>query len=305
MSEPARQLRVAVTGASGLIGKRVVEDLRKGGHVVYPLRREGAASGEATWNTETGAFSTPEPADVVLHLAGKSVATRWTPRARAEIQESRVQATEKLSRFLAGMGAAERPRLFLSASAVGIYGSRGEEVLTEASPPAPAKASFLADVCRGWEAATKPAEEAGIRVIHLRFGVVLAKEGGALAKMLLPTMLGLAGPIGPATQFMPWISLADVSRLVRFLMETDSGVAGPVNVVSPNPVRQHEFMRTLAAVLHRPAVFPMPSAVVKLLFGQMGEETLLASQRVLPTRIPEGFRFEHPTLEAALRAELA
>jgi uncharacterized protein (TIGR01777 family) len=178
-------------------------------------------------------------------------------------------------------------------------------VLTEASAPAPPKRSFLADVCRGWEAATKPAEDAGIRTIHLRFGVVLAKSGGALAKMRLPVKLGLTGPIGSATQFMPWISLTDLSRIVRFLIETDSSISGPLNVVSPNPVRQHEFIRVLAGILHRPAVFPMPSAVVKIVFGQMGREMLLASQRVVPTRITEGFRFEHPTLEQALRAELA
>ncbi len=256
------------------------------------------------WNPETGEFSTPEPVDVLVHLAGRSVATRWTSRAKAEIYDSRVPATEKLSRWLAALPTDKRPRLFLSTSAVGIYGSRGDEVLTESSAPAPPKVSFLADVCRAWEAATKAAEDAGIRTIHLRFGVVLAKSGGALRKMLLPTKLGLAGPIGPATQFLSWISLADVSRLLQLLMESDLPGGGAINVVSPNPVRQHEFMRTLATVLHRPAVFPMPAAVVKVVFGQMGEETLLGSQRAVPARLPTGFQFQHPTLEAALRAEL-
>ena len=187
---------------------------------------------------------------------------------------------------------------------MGIYGSRGDELLTEDSRLAPPKVSFLADVCRGWESATKPAEDAGIRTMHLRFGVVLSKTGGALGKMLLPTKLGLGGPIGPGTQFLPWISLTDLSRLVQFLMQADGAIPGAINVVSPNPVRQHEFIRTLATMLRRPAVFPMPSAVVKIVFGQMGQELLLGSQRVVSARIPAAFRFQHSTLEAALRAEI-
>ncbi|HUO07359.1 MAG TPA: TIGR01777 family oxidoreductase [Phycisphaerae bacterium] len=296
--------RIAITGPSGLIGSRLAADLRTAGHTVYPLRRATTSTtNECTWNPDTGQLSTPEPPDILLHLAGRSVATRWTAKAKSEIYNSRVPATEKLAQHLATLPRSNRPKLLLSTSAVGIYGNRGDELLTESSPPAPPKTSFLADVCRAWEAATQPAEAAGIPTLHLRFGVVLAKSGGALAKMLLPTKLGLAGPIGPATQFLPWISLTDLSRLIQFLIAAP--LTGPLNIVAPNPVRQHEFIRTLATLLHRPALFPMPTPLVKLAFGQMGQEMLLASQRVISTRLPADFHFLHPTLESALRAELA
>jgi uncharacterized protein (TIGR01777 family) len=293
--------RIAITGASGLVGKRLASDLRAAGHTVFELRR---GAGEAGWNVATGEIFTPAPTDTLIHLAGRNIATRWTAGVKKEIWDSRVPATEKLATFLATLPIDCRPRLLISASAIGIYGDRGDEVLTEDSPIAPAGQSFMADTCRGWEAATKPAADAGMRVIHPRIGIVLAKNGGALAKLMTPTKLFLGGPVGRGTQWMPPISLTDLSRLLIYLATVDTTLAGPVNAVMPNPVRQHEFMRSLGHMLHRPTVFPLPSFMVKLAFGQMGAEALLSSLRVIPTRIPAGFVFQHPTLDAALRAEL-
>ena len=299
-------LRIAITGASGLLGSRLVVDLRLAGHTVYALRRGAPSPDAAMWNPETGEISAPERADVLLHFAGRSVAARWSAKVKKEIWDSRIPPTEKLSQWLASLPSSERPKLIISASAVGIYGNRGEEILTEVSPPAPPKTSYLADVCRAWEGATKAAEDAGIRVIHPRFGVVLSKEGGALRKMMTPTKLGLAGPIGPGTQWMSWISLTDVSRLMIHLVESEDRVlSGAVHFVAPHPVRQHEFIRTLGNALHRTTVFPMPSPVVKWVFGEMGEEVLLASQRVSSERIPRDFQFHHPNLETAMIAELS
>jgi uncharacterized protein (TIGR01777 family) len=299
VSERGRKLGVAITGASGLVGSRLAAGLKEAGHAVYSLKRAGGG-GVNAWDVATGEIRTAGPVDVVVNLAGRNIATRWTRGARKEIWESRVTATEKLAGFLARMP--ERPRLLISASATGIYGDRGDEVLSEDSPVAPQGASYLSDICRAWEAATKPAEEAGMRVIHLRLGVVLSKEGGALAKMLTPTKLGLGGPVGRGTQWMPWISPADLQALLMRLVEGREE-RGPMNAVAGS-VRQHEFMRTLGKVVGRPTVFPMPGFVVKLLFGQMGREVLLGSQRVEAKRLPEGFGLEHPTLEGALRAQL-
>jgi uncharacterized protein (TIGR01777 family) len=191
----------------------------------------------------------------------------------------------------------------IAASAIGIYGDRGDELLTESSPPAEKGSSFLADTCLAWEAATRPAEDAGIQVAHVRIGIVLAREGGALAKLATPTKLGLGGPVGKGSQFMPWISLTDLARLLAFLA-TQSDFTGPINGVGPAPVRQRDFMRTLGKVLHRPTVFPLPAFMVKMVFGQMGEEMLLSSLRVISQKMPADFAFEHATLEQAMRAEL-
>jgi uncharacterized protein (TIGR01777 family) len=298
---------IAITGASGLIGRRLAELLRQQGHTVYELRRvppPPTSATHATWNPATGEITTPTPIDALIHLAGKNIAIRWTAAAKKEIWDSRVPATRKLAAHLAGLPAGSRPKLLISASAIGIYGNRGDEVLTEESPLAPPGTMFMADICREWEAATKPAEDAGIRTIHPRIGVVLSKDGGALQKLLTPTKLFLGGPVGSGTQFMPTISLTDLSRLLAHLTTGDHQLSGPVNAVGPAPVRQHEFMRTLGTLLHRPAVFPLPAFVVKLAFGRMGEEALLSSLRVIPTRLPGDFPFLHSTLADALRAEL-
>ncbi len=247
----------------------------------------------------------PTPVDVVIHLAGRNVAARWSARVKKEIWESRVPATEKLCGFLARLPAERRPRIVLAASAIGIYGDRGDEVLTEDSAPAEKGKLFLADVCLGWEAATRAAEEAGIAVTHVRVGVVLAKEGGALAKLATPVKLGMAGPIGRGTQFMPWISNGDLCRLfVRLAESSPESLPAAVNGVGPGPVRQHEFIRTMGKVLRRPTLFPMPTLVVKVMFGQMGVEALLSSLRVVAAKLPAGFAYEDGTLEGAMRREL-
>jgi hypothetical protein len=296
--------RIAITGATGLVGKRLAADLRAGGHTVFELRRAGPGANAATWDVATGEIKAPAPIDTLIHLAGRNIATRWTAKAKKEIWDSRVPATQKLSRFIAGLPAEKRPKLFLSTSAIGIYGNRGDEVLTEDSPLAAPGQSFMADVCLNWEAAAKPAADAGIRVVHPRIGIVLARDGGALAKLLTPTKLFLGGPVGPGTQFMPWISLTDLSRLLMHLATAAPDVHGPVNAVGPDPVRQHTFMRTLGKVVHRPTIFPLPSFMVSVAFGQMGREALLSSLRVIPARLPVGFSFVHASLEAAIRAEL-
>ena len=298
-----------MTGASGLIGRRVSALLKERGHGVLPVQRVSmgtASAAAAAWNVQTGELlqsAGARPIDVLLHLAGRSVAQRWSAKVKREVWDSRIPATEKLCAFLATMPPEKRPRTLVTASAIGIYGNRGDELLTEDSALAEKGAGFLGDICLAWEAATRAAEGAGIRVVHVRIGVVLAKDGGALAKLAKPAKLGLGGPVGKGTQFMPWISLTDLSRLLVAVAESPDA-RGPVNGVGPAPARQHEFMRTLGKVLHRPAFFPLPSFVVKIVFGQMGEEMLLSSLRVIPTKLPTGFAFEHPTLEAALRAEL-
>ncbi len=300
----SQPMRIALTGASGLVGRRLSAMLRAEGHTVFELRR---TAGAAHWNVESGEITTPDPIDTLIHLAGRNIATRWTAKAKKEIWDSRVPATEKLAAFLAKLPPERRPKTMLSTSAIGIYGDHGDELLTEFSAPAPAGRSFMADVCRGWESAAKPAEDApggGIRVIHPRIGIVLARSGGALAKLLTPTKLFLGGPVGPGTQFMPWISLTDLAHLLVLLATRPGDLRGPVNAVGPAPVRQHEFMRTLGKVVHRPTIFPLPTFMVKLAFGRMGEEVLLSSLRVVPTRIPAEFAFEHATLEAAIREEL-
>jgi uncharacterized protein (TIGR01777 family) len=290
-------LRIAVTGASGLVGKALLPRLRARGDTVTALRR---GDGESAWNVGTGEIHTSGGLDALVHLAGRNVAARWSAKVRKEIWDSRVTATEKLAAFLAQMPADTRPRTLLSASAIGIYGDRGDELLTEESPVEshPGK-SFLADVCRGWEAATRPAEAAGIRVVHARIGVVLAREGGALATLVTPTKLGLGGPVGKGTQFLSWISLPDLVRMLEAALDDDTA-RGPINLVA-GATRQHEFMRILGRVLHRPTVFPMPRPLVKLAFGRMGEEVLLGSQRVECRRPPEEFSFKHRHLEAAMR----
>jgi uncharacterized protein len=299
---------VAITGATGLIGSHLRPTLQSLAFRVWPAQR--ARTGQtpadhALWDVATGELHAPggQRIDAVVHLAGRSIASRWNTRAKKEIWESRIPATERLCTYLAALPEVNRPRTLVSASAVGIYGDRGDEVLTEESPVAPEGASFLADVGRAWEAATRPAQNAGIRVVIVRIGVVLAAQGGALAKMATPVSWGLGGPVGSGAQFMPWISLRDLSGLLARCLQDDT-VRGIVNAVAPTPVRQREFIRVLGKVLHRPVVFPLPAFMVKAVFGQMGQEVLLSSLRVVPTRLPAGFTFEHKTLEEAIRAEI-
>jgi hypothetical protein len=293
---------VAVSGASGLVGSALVPFLSTGGHRVRRLVRGRPEAGDIAWSPGQGEMDLMalEGVDAVVHLAGAPIAEgRWTEERKALIRSSRVEGTRVLSESLARL--ARKPRVLVCASAMGFYGSRGEEVLTESSA---AGTGFLAEVTRDWEAATAPAERAGIRVVHLRLGVVLSARGGALAKMLPAFQSGAGGRIGDGRQWMSWISLEDVIGLIHFALFTP-GLRGPVNAVAPNAVRQEDFARTLGQVLSRPAWVPLPAAAVHALFGEMGDETLLSSARLRPEAAERhGFTFLHPGLEQTLRFTL-
>lgn len=238
----------------------------------------------------------------VLNLAGEPIARRWTSARRRRIRTSRVNGTRALATALAATRPA--PVAFVSGSAIGYYGAmRGEELLDENSDPG---SDFLAEVAREWEGATAPAEDAGVRVVHLRTGVVLGRGGGALERLLLPFRLGVGGRIGSGRQWMSWIALEDAVRAIRFaLLEPRPTLTGPVNIVAPEPVRNEDFTRVLARVLGRPALIPAPASALWLLFGEMARNTILADQRVVPMRLAAaGFRFQQPRLEEALRSEL-
>ncbi len=235
-----------------------------------------------------------------VHLAGEPIAEgRWTATKKARIRSSRVLGTRLLAESLARLPV--RPEVLVSASAMGIYGDRGDEILDEDSALG---TDFLSEVGREWEAATAPASDAGIRVVHLRFGVILARDGGALPRMVRPFLLGAGGPIGDGQQWMSWIAIDDAIRIVLEAIQNGT-VAGPINTVAPNPVRNADFAAQLGAVLHRPALIPAPAFALRLLFGEMADAALLASQRVFPSRLEAlGFAFRHPALPGALRAVL-
>ena len=260
------------------------------------LRRDGETG--ATWNPEEGKIDlTPALAlDAVIHLAGESIGARWTAERKRRIRESRVAGTRLLSQTLAKLP--PRPKVLVCASATGFYGDRGDEWLDESSPPGH---GYLAEVCRDWEAASAPAEAAGIRVVRLRFGIVLARQGGALAKMLPAFHLGLGGRLGDGRHYWSWIALQDAVAALLHALARES-LCGPVNAVSPQPVTNREFTATLGRVLRRPTIFAMPRYVVNLLFGEMGREAMLASCRIKPAKLlAGGFRFQTPDLESALR----
>jgi uncharacterized protein (TIGR01777 family) len=290
---------IAISGSSGLIGSALAGALEARGHSIKRLvRRAARGDDEISWDPSRGQLDTRrlEGVDAVVNLAGENLARRWTPAARTRIRSSRVNGTAILARALAAMPA--KPRVMLSGSAVGIYGTRGDEILDESSELGD---DFLASVCRDWEGATEPAADAGIRVVRLRTGIVLSRHGGALAKMLLPFRVGLGGRLGDGRQWMSWIALTDVIAALAFLLRAES-VSGAVNLVGPNPVTNADFARTLGYVLGRPSLIPVPKFALALLLGQMGEDTVLASQRVRSRRLLEnGFKFKLPTLESALR----
>ena len=303
LARPA-SFRIAVSGSSGLIGMRLGRFLAARGHRVTRVVRRppDPDADEILWDPLTGRIDAAalEGVDCVVHLAGDNVAAgRWTQARKDAIRTSRVAGTRLLSETLAKL--AKPPRALIAASAIGYYGDRGDETLTEDSPLG---TGFLADVCRQWEAATESAKEAGIRVVNLRIGVVLSAVGGALGRMLTPFKLGLGGIVGSGRQYMSWITLDDLVAAIHHLILADD-VSGPANAVSPNPVTNREFTKTLGRVLRRPTVLPLPTAVVRLLFGEMGRALLLASARVVPTKLQAaGFEFSHPRLEGALRHEL-
>ena len=295
---------VAVTGSSGLVGSALVSFLStRGDRVISLVRREPRPGEDALrWDPASGAIAAagPATADAVVHLAGENVAAgRWTAARKARIRESRVAATARLVDTLSR--AAAPPRVLVCASAIGYYGDRRDELLTEQSAPG---TGFLAQVCREWEAASAAAAARGIRVVNLRIGLVLSPAGGGLAKMLTPFRLGLGGVIGGGGQWMSWIALADMIDAIGHALATDS-LRGPVNAVAPTPVTNAKFTRTLARVLGRPALLPIPAFAARLAFGEMADALLLTSQRVVPARLQaSGFTFRHPTLEGALRHEL-
>jgi uncharacterized protein len=293
---------VAVTGATGLIGSALVERLRADGVRVRRLvRASRSGADDVQWDPMSGTIAPDalEGVDAVVHLAGENLAQRWTAERKRMIRESRVRGTELLARTIAGM--ARKPRVLVSGAAVGFYGDRGDEVLDEESASG---TDFLAGVVREWEEATRAAADAGVRVVRIRTGVVLSPKGGALERLLTPFRFGVGGPIGGGHQWMSWISLHDQVRATMHTIATET-MAGPVNLVAPNPVTNAEFAETLGRVLSRPAIVPVPGFALELVYGEMARATILSGQRVLPKALlRSGFEFAHPTLEQALRFEL-
>lgn len=296
-------MRILISGASGLIGTALRPALVADGHSTAALVRRPPEGDQVQWGPAAPLDPRAlENFDAIVHLAGKDIAARWTEKLKREVRESRVQGTHTLATAAAAaFRQTGKPRIFASTSAIGYYGDRGDEELTEVSPRG---SGFLAEVCQEWEDAAAPAAAAGIRVVHPRIGVVLAKHGGALRAMLPAFRLGLGGLVGNGRQYMSWVTLDDVVSAFRFALQHDR-LAGPVNVVAPQAVRNRDFVRALGAALHRPAVFPLPAFVVKALFGEMGEALLLASARVKPTALEaSGYKFRHADLAEALRSTL-
>jgi len=292
---------VAMTGASGLLGRALIPSLTADGRRVLRLVRHQAGTGEVSWDPLAGRLEAAalEGVDAVIHLSGENIAQRWNAARMRRIWDSRARSTELLARTLARLD--HPPRVFISASAIGIYGDRHNELLTEDSSVATGTSSFLAAVCRMWEESTRPAADAGIRTVQARIGVVLTPAGGALRLMLPAFRLGVGGRIGSGAQWMSWITLDDLLGAARHVLDTPE-LNGPVNLVAPSPVTNDEFTRCLGAVLRRPALLPVPAAALRLAMGQMAEETVLASQRVMPVRLREtGYHFQYPELEGALR----
>lgn len=295
-------MNILISGSTGLVGTALIPRLTAQGDEVLRLVRSKSKSpaGEMVhWDPEGNFVDAAglERADMVVHLAGEGIASgRWTPAKKARIRDSRVQGTRLLCDTIARN--TTRPKTFLCASAIGFYGDRGDEILTEASPPG---TGFLPEVCQEWEAATAPAREKGVRVVSLRFGIILSTAGGALAQMLTPFKMGAGGVLGSGRQYMSWITLDDVLNAILFAKDTES-ISGPINVVAPNPVTNQEFTKTLGKVLGRPTVLPMPAFAARLAFGEMADALLLASSRVIPERLKEsGFAFQHTDLEGGLR----
>jgi len=297
-------MRILITGASGLIGKALTRSFDEKGHeLLLASRSEPKSDRETKWTVEDG-FAEPERLeglDAVIHLAGESVsALRWTDEKKAAIRNSRVDGTRSVVDALSRLK--KRPKTFISGSAIGFYGDRDDEILSESSG---AGDNFLAQTCREWEAESRRAEDAGIRTTLLRTGIVLSKDGGALATMLLPFKMGVGGVIGDGKQWMSWISLDDEIRAIEFVLEHDD-IRGAVNLASPNPVTNQEFTSTLGEILYRPTFIPLPEFAVSMLLGEMGDELLLASTRAIPARLDDlDFEWQFPDLKTALEHALA
>ena len=293
--------RILVSGVSGPIGSALLPSLQTRGYDVTRLiRGTAAAKGQIGWNPAMPI--SPDMVsgfDAVIHLAGESIVGRWTKTKKIKIRGSRVAGTTTLAEALAGTQ--DKPQVFACSSAIGYYGDRGNELLNEASKPG---IGFLPEVCREWEAATQAAANAGIRTVQMRTGVVLSSKGGALGKMLTPFKMGVGGQIGDGQQWMSWIDIEDMVGAIHHILNSDL-LQGPVNMVAPKPVKNAEFTKTLASVLSRPAILPLPAFAVKLAFGEMGETVLLGSQRVEPTQlVMSGYPFRFTNLRASLENNL-
>ncbi len=292
-------MKIAIAGASGLVGSALIPKLTADGVSVTRLVRSAPKSGEIEWHPNQASvdFHTLEGFDAFVNLAGENIAAgRWSDEQKRKIRDSRVSGTHLLSEAIAKMD--RKPGSFICASATGIYGDRDDETLDEQSDSG---SGFLAGVCREWEKACEPAIKAAVRVVNLRLGPILAREGGMLAKLLTPFKMGMGGKVGSGKQFISWIALDDVVSAIKLAI-SDQTVRGPLNIVSPNPVTNEEFTRTLGHVLNRPTALAMPAFAARLAFGEMADEMLLASQKVIPKKlISMGFEFQYPTLENAMR----
>jgi len=292
-------MNILISGASGMIGTALSKQLSDAGHTVYPLSRKDTGQ-PFYWRPEKGIilFDDSIRLDAVINLAGENIADgRWNKQRKKRIFDSRIDSTRLLSDKLASL--AHRPDVFISGSAIGFYGSRGDDIMDETSSHG---SGFLAEIGTAWEQATRSAEDAGIRTVHIRTGIVLSPEGGVLKKMLMPFRLGLGGVIGDGRQYMSWISIDDEVNAIDFLLNNNE-LSGPFNLVAPEPVTNREFTRKLGKVLKRPTPFPMPAAVVRLMFGEMGDELLLSGTRVAPVRLQQaGYKFRHTDFEQALQA---
>jgi uncharacterized protein (TIGR01777 family) len=292
-------MRIAIAGASGLVGSALIPEFESGGHEIVRLVRNTPKAGEIEWHPNQDEIDPATLAgfDAIINLAGEPIAEgRWTEEKKKKIRDSRVNGTHLLSEAMAKL--ARKPRVFLCASATGIYGDRGDETLDEQSESG---GGFLAGVCREWEKATEPAVNAGVRVVNLRFGPILARAGGMLEKMLTPFKMGLGGKIGSGKQYISWVGIDDVVTAMKLAL-TDESIRGPLNIVSPKPVTNEQFTRALGEALSRPTVMSMPAFAARLAFGEMADEMLLVSQKVVPKRLTSArFRFAYPTLQSALQ----
>ena len=298
----AMAMNVLISGASGMVGTALAAALTAQNHTITRLTRGKPKPGEVFWDPSAGTLDPASLAgvDAVVHLAGENIAGRWTTSKKKAIVDSRVKGTRTLCDAVLKMSVP--PKVFVSASAIGFYGNRGDEVLSEASVAGP---GFLPDVCKAWEAASEHISKAGIRRVLLRIGVVLSTKGGALKQMLTPFKMGVGGVVGSGKQYMSWITLEDVVGIIAYALKND-GVKGPINAVAPNAATNREFTKALGTALSRPTIFPLPGFVVQLLFGEMGVDLLLGSTRVKPERLAQaGFTFQHPTLDEALKSTLA
>jgi len=292
-------MKVAIAGASGLVGSALIPKLEDESIEVTRLVRESPKPGEIEWhpNQDTIKPDRLKGFDAIINLAGENIAEgRWTDEKKRKIHDSRVYGTHLLSEAMAKVD--PKPQVFLCASATGIYGDRGDEILNEQSESG---GGFLAGVCREWEQATEPASKAGVRVVNLRFGPILAAEGGMMAKMLTPFKMGMGGKIGSGKQYISWVAIDDVVNAIKLALK-DESILGPLNIVSPNPVTNEVLTKTLGHVLNRPTALAMPAFAARLAFGEMADEMLLVSQRVVPKKLTEArFEFRFPDLESALK----